>query len=231
MPGVFLLIGIIKNQLEKGDKMRKLITLLLIVFVVSLVGCQNTAQKKIVNPNNTNNNLTESEHRVMAGKISNLATEVEGVNKASVVIARINLSDKDFIKNTDSTKVGSSGGQLDKGNKNNSSTAYPDINSDNINTVTDDNNRNMASPGGGLVVLIGINVNDSIKQDSNKLNRLINNIEEKVRSQEFMASKVYISSNPEIVGRIDTIAAGTLQGENINDYTEEIISIIESINK
>ncbi|NLJ72117.1 MAG: hypothetical protein GX333_03765 [Syntrophomonadaceae bacterium] len=211
--------------------MRKLITLLLIVFVVSLVGCQNTAQKKIVNPNNTNNNLTESEHRVMAGKISNLATEVEGVNKASVVIARINLSDKDFIKNTDSTKVGSSGGQLDKGNKNNSSTAYPDINSDNINTVTDDNNRNMASPGGGLVVLIGINVNDSIKQDSNKLNRLINNIEEKVRSQEFMASKVYISSNPEIVGRIDTIAAGTLQGENINDYTEEIISIIESINK
>lgn len=210
--------------------MRKLITLLLIVFVVSLVGCQNTAQKKIVNPSPTDNNLTESEHRIMAGKISNLAIEVEGVNKASVAIARINLSDKDFIKNPDSTKAGSSGGQLDKGNKNNSSSAYPDINSDNINTVTDDNNRNMASPGGGLVVLIGINVNDSIKQDSNKLNSVINNIEEKVRSQEFMASKIYISSNPEIVGRIDTIAAGTLQGENINDYTEEIISIIESIN-
>lgn len=206
--------------------MRKIITLLLIVFVISLVGCQNTAQKKIVNPNkNIENqaNLSESEHRVMASKISNLAQKVAGVNRASVVIARTNLNEIGFAKEEKSNKVKS------KYNKPSPNSNYPDVNDNNVNTVTDDNNRNMAQPGGGLVVIIGISPDENIKNNSSKLNQVRSKIKEAVRTQEFRTSQVYVTSNPELVGRIDNIAAAILQGEPISNYDKEIKDIIKKI--
>ena len=81
--------------------MRKIFTLLLCVsfLLISLMGCQ-TASKKPMTPTRKpgvttkkpTTEMTASERRVMANKLSKMAESVKGVKRASVVITSISMT-------------------------------------------------------------------------------------------------------------------------------------------
>ncbi len=224
--------------------------LIIVAFNLLVAGCQNTAQQKPKKPSaNQEIGMSDSERRVMASKISNLSEEVEGVERASVIIARANITDMGFIKNTGNTSSSRPNNNFAVNNSNsrpntysnygnnivsdstinNPNGNYPDINSQNINTVTDDNNRNMAAPGGGVIVLIGASVNESVRNDSEVWNKTRNVIIEKAKSSDVNISQVYVTAEPETVGRIDSIAASMLQGEPGSKYEDDIKDILAKI--
>ncbi len=67
--------------------------LLVILFLVMLIcGCQTEERKPLENQTQDNAGLTASDRRVLADRLSRLATEVEGVQKATVVISDITLA-------------------------------------------------------------------------------------------------------------------------------------------
>lgn len=86
------------------------VNLLLFLFIAGLFwlgGCQ--AEKKPVTPQKTANKsqITESDKRIMANRFSNIAQQVEGVTKATVVIASA-----DATMNPATSKTGTSAGKL-----------------------------------------------------------------------------------------------------------------------
>lgn len=169
-----------------------------------LGGCHKAnQQQKPLNPKNKQDNLLEisnSEQRIMASKISNLSEEVEGVNRAAVIITRSKIIDKNFIKKAQKEKQ--------KGDK-----------------------QNIALPDGGLIVIIGAGVNEKMHEDSDEWGKVHDELINKVKSADISISQVYATIDPEIVGKIDNIAAATLQGESVSKHEDEIKDIISEIKK
>lgn len=81
--------------------MRKIFTLLLCIgfLLISLMGCQTTAKKPMtperkpgVTTKKPTTEMTASERRVMANKLSKMAENVKGVKRASVVVSSIGMT-------------------------------------------------------------------------------------------------------------------------------------------
>ncbi len=176
--------------------MRRFSSLFLAVFIFSLLlgACQNSASKKMVDPKakNLSNhvNLTDSEHRVMANRFSNLAREVSGVERAVVIIVRSTINEMDFAQDTPK-----------------------------------DAHKKDISPGGGLTVIIGANLDEGAKNDE----AIKEEIKKRVRASEVKVSQVFVTFEPAIVGQIDDVAAGTLQGESLAEHEKEIKEILTKL--
>ena len=67
------------------------IILVSLLLAMSIMGCQQAAKKPFTDDTDKEiaGEMTENERRVLAGRLSNMAEEVEGVKKASVVISSI----------------------------------------------------------------------------------------------------------------------------------------------
>lgn len=104
--------------------MRKIFTLLLCVsfLLISLMGCQTTAKKPMtpqrkpgVTTKKPTTEMTASERRVMANKLSKMAENVKGVKRASVVVSSIGMTNTgttattNKMTNTNATKTNYSG--------------------------------------------------------------------------------------------------------------------------
>lgn len=209
---------------------KKTAFIFLIIFSLSIVisGCQNTAQKKPQTPKQEINqtNLTDSERRILASKVSNTVEQVEGVNRASVIVARAGFNQMGFTQKTGNTTAN----PAQKNLATNPMASFPDINSNNPNALTDDNNRNMAVPGGGFIVIIGTSVSEKISDDSEAWNKIKETITEKVTASDGRISQVYITKDPETISKIDELAAAALQGKVSDDYEDEIKDILNEVN-
>lgn len=209
---------------------KKTAFIFLIIFSLSIVisGCQNTAQKKPQTPKQEINqtNLTDSERRILASKVSNTVEQVEGVNRASVIVARAGFNQMGFTQKTGKTTAN----PAQKNLATNPMASFPDINSNNPNALTDDNNRNMAVPGGGFIVIIGTSVSEKISDDSEAWNKIKETITEKVTASDGRISQVYITKDPETISKIDELAAAALQGKVSDDYEDEIKDILNEVN-
>ena len=104
--------------------MRKSLTLLICIsfLLISLVGCQTTSKKPMtptrkpgVTTKKPVTEMTASDRRVMASKLSKMAENVKGVKRASVVVASIGMtrtgatSNADKMTNTRTTGTNYSG--------------------------------------------------------------------------------------------------------------------------
>ncbi len=89
--------------------MRKIFTLLLCVgfLLISLMGCQTTSKKPMtparkpgVTAKKPTTEMTASERRVMANKLSKMAENVKGVKRASVVVSSIGMTNTGVTSTT-----------------------------------------------------------------------------------------------------------------------------------
>ncbi len=89
--------------------MRKIFTLLLCVsfLLISLMGCQTTSKKPMtparkpgVTAKKPTTEMTASERRVMASKLSKMAENVKGVKRASVIVSSIGMTNTGVTSTT-----------------------------------------------------------------------------------------------------------------------------------
>lgn len=153
---------------------------LLLIFLLSvlLLGCQSAERKPLQTPSQERNGISASDRRVLADRLSRLATEVEGVQKATVVISEVSLADN--VGNAE--KKGTS----ENGN--------PDTSAD----------------ISGMIVMLGISVNQQVDEEQTKAE-----VQKKLKASDKRISQVLVTSDPELVKKINEVAAGIIKGEPI----------------
>lgn len=150
-----------------------LLVLLLLTLLVS--GCQTEQRKPLETKPQDQTGLSDSDRRILADRLSRLATDVNGVQKATVVITDITLA-KDS-KNTGATA---------------NSASETDIS--------------------GMIVMLGISVNDQVNEEKIK-----NDVRDKLKASDKRISQVLVTSDPELLKKINDVAAGIIKGEPISE--------------
>lgn len=158
---------------------RKITIFLILTLVLSilLVGCQQAARRPAEqnnNQNQTSNEMTENERRVLAGRLSNLAEEVEGVSKASVVVSSIAITPNDTTNNP-ATNVAPNMPNTAPRSTVPSNPATDSITNPGSTTGTNANNNNMTTNPG----TVGMNTPESLAPGS----KLITNTDTTINNQ------------------------------------------------
>ncbi len=150
-----------------------LLVLLLLTILVS--GCQTEQRKPLETKPQEQTGLSDSDRRILADRLSRLATDVNGVQKATVVITDITLAN-------DSKNIGTTA----------KSASETDIS--------------------GMIVMLGISVNDQVNEEKVK-----NDVRDKLKASDKRISQVLVTSDPELLKKINDVAAGIIKGEPISE--------------
>ncbi len=157
---------------------RKMAGFFLLVFLLSLLlGCQSPDRKPLETPSPDRESISASDRRVLANRLSRLATEVKGVQKATVVISEITLAD-----NAGKPKDARTGSNNAPGTDANIS---------------------------GMIVMVGISINQVDKEETKA------EVQKKLKTSDKRISQVLVTSDPELVKKINEVATGIIKGEPI----------------
>lgn len=157
------------------------VLLLLILLMLLAGGCQTAEKKPLENQPQEQTGITASDRRVLADQLSRLATEVEGVQKATVVISDITLAENGGNGSNNNDTIG----------------AGADIS--------------------GMIVMIGISINEQADAEQVKPK-----VRDKLRNSDERISQVLVTSDPELVKKINEVAAGIIKGEPITEHEMNI---------
>lgn len=207
--------------------MRKITVMLIAILLGSLLlgGCSKAAKKPAPqdNPSTGIQQTTDAEMRIMASRFSTVATSVNGVEKATVVVAQSpaatssNNSDALVPENQEPTK-GNQG-------PNNASTEDSEIND-----LTDTNNNRASSPASGqLVAMVGLTINSQAAQDKNRVNAIKAEVKQKIMAQDSSIGEVLTTTNPDMLKRLQDIAAGVIQGQPFQSYAKDVNELDKSL--
>lgn len=209
-------------------------TLLLLSLCLSLFlfvnGCSNSAAKKPLTPTpqkkttQTGEMMTASERRVMASKLSNMAESVKGVKKATVVVADVGMSN-----NMGTTKAPGT-------TNNNGVSTYPtpgtmnDTNLPNQTTtksgqtknITTNNNVRLNNQANGVIVMVGLTVDPAIMKNPTEINSVKTMVMNKIKASDRRISQVLVTTDPNLIKRLNDVAAGIIQGKPVKTFEKDI---------
>jgi hypothetical protein len=230
--------------------MRKLFTLVLCIsfFIICLVGCQSSAQKPAVpdqkpkvTDKNTTDEMTASERRVLANRLSKLAESVDGVERASVVISSIGMTNNDLInmdggnKNNDAnnnlnstnpnSKMNTDPNNNNLSNRMNNNTNNNNMNNNNMNNNTNNNNNTVS----GQMVMVGLTLEPSAMRDPATENKIKNTVANKLKASDRRISQVLVTTDPNLIKRINDVAAGIIEGKPIQNFRDDINDITNKV--
>ncbi|HNX28881.1 MAG TPA: hypothetical protein PKN87_05645 [Syntrophomonadaceae bacterium] len=219
-----------------------LFLLVLLVLSTILSGCQQSAQKPYTDNNNqTNTEMTENERRVLAGRLSNLAEEVDGVKKASVIVSSIGITQNNTTTNT---IPNSTTDNTDTNTTNNTRTTLPanptannianpgttNMNTPNTNTGTGINT-NTTNNTTGLVVMAGITMEDNVMNDAAKMKTIKQTVSNRLRGADSRINQILVTSDPDLIKRINDVATGLLKGKPVTTFENDIKKLGRDIQK
>jgi hypothetical protein len=186
--------------------LKKITAILLCVFLCGSIlvsGCGQTARKPPVpesmpnNQTNTPQQTNDAEKRVMANRFSNLAMEVNGVAKATVVVSSVDSEEA--------------------GNTTTPSTApIPDLPV--LNAVS-----------GKMVVMVGLNLDPKVMQDKTKETSIKDEVKSKIMADNQTISEVLVTTNPDMIKKLQDVAAGVIQGKPMQSYAQDIQELDKNI--
>jgi hypothetical protein len=194
-----LLNTIDKRKYGGVVNLKKLTAILLCAFLcASLIisGCGQTAKKPAVPENTTDTQMNtpqqtdDAEKRVMATRFSNLATGVNGVTKATVVVSSVDSGEA-----RTSTPPGP--------------TTIPDATFET------------------MVAMVGLNLDSKIAQDKTKEMSVKDEVKSKIMADNQKISEVLVTTNPDMIKKLQDVAAGVIQGKPMQSYAQDI----EELNK
>lgn len=194
---------------------------------MTLFGCQ-TASQKPMNPQSNQGtvprsqnlstapadrmNLTDAEARILARKFANMADEVTGVQKATAVV-------------TEGTMTGAT----------NRTQTGVTINNDRFNGMS-----NMATPPGpgtvtnpaarnnqGIVVMIGLDVDRSMINNTAEMERLKTRVANKILRADNRVSRVYVTTDPELMKRISDMADNMVSGRPLSNMRTDMNNLLD----
>lgn len=179
--------------------------LLLFLFIAGFFlmgGCQ-TAKKPVtpqkITPTNPSQ-VTESDKRVMANRFSTIAQEVEGVTKATVVIAGADAA------------MGKAPG----------TTAAPNTAGKPVETGVNETTRtiNQTTANGKMVVMVGLTLNANTGASEAKQQTAKNTVKKRILESDKRITDVLVTSDPNMVKKINDVAAGLIEGKPVLTYAK-----------
>jgi len=208
--------------------MRKKFLILLCIFIItSAIGCQTSAKKPVVpeqKPDQVNNNeLTASERRILADKLADIAEDVDRVEKATVIVTSIGMTNN-LQKNTGNGLTNNrSNNNLNKNdNQNNQNNIRDDFNNNlNNNNISNLNNNNRIDYS-GLLIMVGLNLTNETKNNINNANSIKKTVANKLKASDNRISQVLVTSDPNLVERINDVAAGMIRGEPVRNFEDDV---------
>ena len=199
------------------------------ILLLSMIGgCQTAAKKPMTNNRTTNitntGEMTASERRVMASKLSNLAENVDGVQRAAVVVSSIAMTNN----MTNRTPTGNT-----TANKNINRVVNPEgVGNVNPNTVGNANpTPNTAVNGNytGLIIMVGLNLDSKAENNPTMARNIKQTVANKLKNSDRRISQVLVTTDPTLIQRINDVAAGIIQGKPIKNFESDIKDMITKI--
>lgn len=135
--------------------------------------------------------MTASERRVMANKLSKMAENVKGVKRASVIVSSIGM-----------TNTGNNATTNKMTNTNAARTNYS-----------------------GQVVMVGLTLEPTATRDAATINKVKSTVANKLKASDRRISQVLVTTDPNLIKRINDVAAGIIEGKPIQNFQNEINDI------
>lgn len=200
---------------------------LLLFSIISVAGCQTTAKKPMSPQSNQGTvprsqnlstapaaNLTDAEAKALAKKLAKMADNVSGVQKATVVV-------------TEGTATTPSTNRV--------RTGVTTINNDRFNgmtnTATTPGGRTVTGPDGtyvrGIVVMVGLDVDRSMINNTAEMERLKTKVANKLLAADNRISRVYVTSDPELVKRISNAADDMVKGKPLSRMRSDLNNLMD----
>ena len=187
------------------QKKQALVLSLFVAGMLIICGCGQTAQKPApdTNPETGLQQTTDAEKRTMASRFSTMAMEVEGVQKATVVV----VSQPDTIR----VPVDPISGLPNDGTGVNppGQTANPEQ--------------------GNLVAMVGITLNQADMQNQDKVNNIKEHVRSKIKADSDKVREVLVTTDPNLIKKLQDVAAGIIQGQPVQSYTQNINELDKSL--
>ncbi len=187
--------------------------LFMFILMIALVvaGCQGTSKKPMTpvkKPTQLqtapNNQMTDSERRVLADKLARTAESVTGVQKASVVVMDVNMSNNMTTNTTGTKGVQSSPGiKTVTGTRTTAKTAM---------------NRN----NNGVLVMVGITLDASTSSKPSMIANTKSMVAKRIKASDKRISQVLVTTDPNLIKRINDIAAGIIEGKPVQNYEQDV---------
>lgn len=222
--------------------MRKKSLILLCIAVLMtffISGCQQANKKPVVPEEkprtdiNRTADLNASEKRVMADHFSNVAENVDGVKKATVVVREaddtINNSanpnnvgriNKDTTYRNDDAQA-----RLDNNKQTNNNMVdnldKPDYNPLGTNTTTRERDR--------IVVMVGINLEDNMNTDNNREEDCKRMVKEKIMKSDQRVSDVLVTTDKSMVDKMGDVANGIIEGKPMESFSKDIDELTQDL--
>lgn len=209
-------------------KKQTIVVICIGILLLSMIGgCQTAAKKPMTNNRTTNitntGEMTASERRVMASKLSNLAENVDGVQRAAVVVSSIAMTNN----MTNRTPTGNT-----TANKNINRVVNPEgVGNVNPNTVGNVNPTRTAVKGNysGLIVMVGLNLDSKAENNPTMARNIKQTVANKLKNSDQRISQVLVTTDPTLIQRINDVAAGIIQGKPIKNFESDIKDMITKI--
>lgn len=193
---------------------------LLILMMGFMAGCQGAAKKPMSPQSNQETvpksqnlstapdvTLTDAEAKAMAKKLAAMADRVTGVQKATVVVT-------EGTETTSTNRVGK---------------RVTTVNNDRFNGMAD----NTATVPGtrtaarGIVVMVGLDVDRSMISNTAEMERLKSKVADKLLNADNRISRVYVTSDPELVKRISNMATDIIKGKPLSRMKNDLNNLMD----
>lgn len=217
--------------------MRKIFVLLLCVsfLLISLVGCQSAAKKPMAperKPNVTSKKprteMTASERRVMASRLSKMAESVDGVQRASVVVSSVGMTNTGMgaANNTNNGVNNNNNNNLNSTNPNSKMNTNPN---NNLNNQMNNNTNNATTNFSGQLIMVGLTLQPSAMRDPATQNKIKSTVANKLKASDRRISQVLVTTDPNLIKRINDVAAGIIEGKPIQNFQNDINDINKKV--
>ncbi len=212
--------------------LKKIMTIILCVLFITTVwvsGCSQNAKKP--QPEDTSNSgvqqTSDADNRIMASRFSNLAMDVNGVQKATVVVSSttganpLNVSSN---SNSAATLNPAQSGTTTTSNLSDTNQSGSELSgiSSNPGAVAD------IDPG-RLVVLAGLTLNAAAMQDKDQENKVKEEVKTKIMQSDQRVNEVLVTTNPDMLKKLQDVAEGVIQGKPLQNYAQDINELDKSI--
>ncbi|MGE5390673.1 MAG: YhcN/YlaJ family sporulation lipoprotein [Deltaproteobacteria bacterium] len=204
--------------------MRKKITLLLcigLIMVVAMAGCSSTSKKPIYPAKKpaqvqkkTAVDMTASERRVMADRLSRLAESVPGVQKATVVVMDVSMTRNTASTTTGTTKSPMTGTTTKTGVGTTTKTTGT--------YGTSPTNKSTMGTKSGTVVMVGLTLNTATAGSASKATTTKNMVAKRIKASDKRIAQVLVTTDPGLIKRLNDVAAGIIEGKPIQSFDKDI---------
>ncbi|MEA4924776.1 MAG: YhcN/YlaJ family sporulation lipoprotein [Syntrophomonadaceae bacterium] len=212
--------------------LKKIMTIILCVLFITTVlvsGCSQNAKKP--QPEDTSNSgvqqTSDADNRIMASRFSNLALDVNGVQKATVVVSSTTVANPLNVSS----------------NSNSAATLTPAQSGTTTTSNLSDTNQSgselsgiSSNPGaaadidpGRLVVLAGLTLNAAAMQDKDQENKVKEEVKTKIMQSDQRVNEVLVTTNPDMIKKLQDVAEGVIQGKPLQNYAQDINELDKSI--